>query len=436
MKITSPPDESTIEVVESSDARVVMIIPPGGKRARGMGCFALAWLAITIPVGLIFLWATVNPEVKWEGDGRPPLWGVGLFFAVFWSVGLGMGYVALRMKFESFMLCLEPDRLSIQRSFLGRRKLSNIELSKTSRANLEVSYTENDVPVYRIRIDGVSKKETFGTALTRTEKQWLVQTINRYLGHEPDDRRDSRSGKDKFCRECGTQLLITEESRFCPDCGEVYFEDDESGDSAFASGTRPPAPADVAPEDLSVGCGLKVEDDSGEQLTVSFLLNPSNTLRLLFGGMFLLFSFVWFGVVCFLVLSAIMDVAENNGLFVVAFLLLGCLGFGPLLIGWAIAFGRARVSVSRDSISVRYHAGPFGFSRQTATDAVQDVLMTTRDEMTPGSQRVSTAFSSVTVKTSGKPLFLTLASPDSISRNLCGVVRYQIHRLGFRLASD
>ena len=436
MKITSPPDGSRIEVAEASDARVVMTIPPGGKRARGMGCFALAWLAITVPVGLTFLWATVDPEVKWEGDGRPPLWGIGLFFAVFWSIGLGMGYVALRMRFESLMLCLEPDRLSIQRSFLGRKKLSTIELNENSCADMELSYTENDVPVYRIRIDGVSRKETFGTALTRNEKQWVSQTINRFLGHEPDDRRDSRSGENKFCRECGTRLMITEESRFCPDCGEVYFEDDEPGDSSVASGKSLPAPADVAPEDLPVGCGLKVEDDSGEQLTVSFLLNPSTALRVIIGGMPLMFSFVWFGIAGFMAWSAITDAADGSGVFVIMILFIGCLGFVPLLLGLAVAFGRAQVTIGRDLISVRYHVGPIGFSRAIPTDSVQDVVLTKGSELRSSSQRVPKALPSVQVETTGKPLILTLASKESISHNLCGVVRYQIHRLGFRLVSD
>ncbi|MGZ0174738.1 MAG: hypothetical protein ACKVHE_35010 [Planctomycetales bacterium] len=57
MKFGSPPAGSGIQLAEASESRVVMVIPPGGKRARGMGFFALVWLAITIPAGLIFLYA-------------------------------------------------------------------------------------------------------------------------------------------------------------------------------------------------------------------------------------------------------------------------------------------------------------------------------------------------------------------------------------------
>jgi len=399
-----------------------------------MGCFALAWLAITVPVGVTLLLSTAYPDVKWEGDGRPPLWGVALFFTVFWSVGLGMLYVALKMKFESLMLCLEPDRLSIQRSFLGQ-KMSTIQLREDSKARLQVSYEENDVPVYRIEIDGVSKKEKFGTALSRVEKQWLAQTINRFLGHE--ESRDSQAGADRFCRKCGTQLLISEEKRVCPDCGEVYFDDDdETDDSSFRTAKSLPTPDDVAPKDLPAGCGLTVEDDSGERLTVSFLLNPNTTLRVIIGGMCLSFSLVWFGVTGFMAWSAIMDAAPGSEIFVVFILFMGCFGFGPLLIGLAIAFGRALVTTGRESLSVRYHIGPIGFTRKVATDSVQDVVLAEGAVVTSSSNPIPRVLPSVKVETTGKPLVLTLGSKESISHNLCGIVRYQLHRLGFRLVSD
>jgi hypothetical protein len=227
MKFGSPPAGSGIQLAEASESRVVMVIPPGGKRARGMGFFALVWLAITIPAGLIFLYAAISGEVEWEGDDPPPIWAIVLFFSIFWSVGFVMGYVALKMKFESLMLCLEPGRLSIQRSMFGRRKMSTIQLQEHSEAVLRTSYSENDVPVYRIEIEGAARKQKFGTALQLVEKQWIVQTINRFLGHGLDDEDNFHHGGDQFCAECGTQLLVSEERRVCPDCGAVFYEDED-----------------------------------------------------------------------------------------------------------------------------------------------------------------------------------------------------------------
>lgn len=397
-----------------------------------MGCFAVAWLAITVPAGVGFLWATVNPNVEWEGNGRPPLWGVALFFTVFWSVGLGMGYAALKMRFERLMLCLEPDRLSIQRTLFSRKKLSTIQLQENSRASLQESYSENDVPVYRLEIDGVSKQEKFGTALSLVEKQWLAQTINRFLGHED-------SGGDQFCRECGSQLLISDDGAVCLDCGAVFSDDEEYDDSTGRSRKQlVQAQADVAPEDVSTASGLVVEDDSGEQLVVSFLLNPSLLLRIVFGGMCLAFSLAWFGVAGFMAWSSLTDAQHGDEIFAVFALIMGSFGFGPMLIGLAVMFGRARVTTDREWLSVRYHIGPIGFSRKVATDSVQDVLLGGNSyvETTVSAQHNRMALRMVTVETTGKPLILTLGSRESISSSLCGVVRYQLHQLGFRLASD
>lgn len=440
MKFASPPAGSSIELAEASESRVVMVIPPGGKRARSLGCFAVIWLAITVPVGVIFLWATVNPNVEWEGDGRPPLWGIILFFSVFWSVGFGMGYAALKMKFEKLMLCLEPDRLIIQRTFFGRKKLSTIQLQKSSRASLQESYSENDVPVYRLEIDGVSKTEKFGTALSLVEKQWLAQTINRFLGHEDSAGGGSRSGGDQFCRECGSQLLISDDGAVCLDCGAVFNDDEEYDDSTGRSQKNlVQAPADVAPEDVSAASGLVVEENSGEQLIVSFLLNPSLPLRIVVGGICTAFSFGWMGVTGSMVYLALTEPQPGGGFIAIFVGVCFFIGFGPLIIGMAVAFGRARVAVDQQWLSVRYHIGPLGFTRKVATDTVQDVLLGENSFVKTeiaGVRRSPLAIRMVRVETTGKPLILTLGSKEPISRNLCGVVRYQLHRLGFRLVSD
>lgn len=417
--------------MEASDSRLVMVIPPGSKRARSLGCFAVAWLAITIPGAAVFVWATLDPEVQWEGNGRPPLWGVLLFFSIFLSVGLGMGFFALKMKFESLMLCLELDQLSIQRSFLGRKKLSSTQLREDSRAELTVSYEENDVPVYRVQIDGVSRTEKFATRLTQTEKEWIKLTINRFLGHDVADS----SGEKKYCRECGTQLLVGDEKRVCPDCGAVFFDEDETDSAIHSTKAREDVP-DVAPEDLPAGSMLKVEDDSVEKLVVSFLLNPSNTLRFVVGGFCLVFSIFWFGLSGFMVWSAITDAGPGSSIFAVFILFMGAIGFGPLSIALIVMFGRARISIDRNWTSVKYHVGPLGMTKKVATDSVQDVLIGDSSfTVTSGGQAPET-FLEVTVQTTGKPLSLSFGCREPLARDLCGVTRYQFRRFGCRLAGD
>lgn len=436
MKFGSPPAGSGIQLAEATESRLVMVIPPGGKRARSMGCFALAWLAITIPVGVVFLYASMSGDVEWEGDGAPPVWGVVLFFSIFWSVGFIMGYVALKMKFESLMLCLEPGRLSIQRNFLGRKKISTIQLQEHSQAVLRTSYSENEVPVYRIEIEGAARTEKFGTALELVEKQWIVQTFNRFLGLESPDGESHGSG-DRFCAECGTQLMESDGKRICPDCGAIFYDDEESDPEP--SRTQVQAPEDVAPEDIPPSSGLVVEDDSGDRLVVSFLLNPSQPIRIVVGGFCCLFAFVWMGVSGYLALSAVVEGGEGSILFALFACVFFSFGFGPLLIGLAVAFGRARIAIDPEWLSVRFHCGPLGWTRRTATDGVQDVLLGENsfvETEVAGVRQNPMSVRMVKVETSGKPLILTLGSKPSISQNLCGVVRYQMHRLGYRLVSD
>lgn len=435
MKFGSPPAGSKLRLAEASESRVVMVIPPGEKRARGMAFFALVWLGITIPVGCVFLYAALSGNVEWEGDGPPPTWVIVPFISIFWLVGFGMAYVALKMKFESLMLCLEPNRMSLQRTFLGKKRMSHIRIEEHSKATLETSYSENDIPVYRIEIEGASRTEKFGTALQREEKQWIVDTINRFLGHS--DAGDFSGDRERYCVECGTQLLISEDKRVCPDCGAVFFDDEEIEADSFSQTTSTPAPEDVAPEDIPISTGLRIDDDSADQIVVSFLLNPSLALRIIVGLFCTGFALFWMGLTGSMILSSVED--DGVGLFTIVASGFFCVGFGPLFLGMAVAFGRARITVNHQILKVRYHLGPLGWNRQVATDSVQDVVLgeKTHLETEVGEvQRAPMSLRMVKVETTEKLLTLTLGSKDEISRNLAGVVRYQIHRLGYRLVTD
>ena len=49
------------------------------------------------------------------------------------------------------------------------------------RAELVESYQQNDVPVYKIVVNGTNRSASFGTALAREDKAWLAKTINDFL---------------------------------------------------------------------------------------------------------------------------------------------------------------------------------------------------------------------------------------------------------------
>ena len=217
---TSPPGGVGIQLVDDDGSRVVMVIPPGGSKGKGLGFIALIWNGLTIPMGLFMIFFA--EDVNWDGGAPPPLWGLVLFFSVFWAAGLGMFYGWLRMRFTRVLLSVESERLSIQRSLFGRKQLTVAELSQESYAELVTSYEQNDVPVYCVCIHTAEGNEKFGTALSRPEKEWIVETINRALGYSSSSSAGMSEFSERFCSECGGDLLSGEGKRVCADCGSVY----------------------------------------------------------------------------------------------------------------------------------------------------------------------------------------------------------------------
>jgi hypothetical protein len=65
-----PPPGVGIKLVKSSAVQLVMAVPPGGKRARSIGCFGVFWLGITAAVSGGFLFADDAPK---NGGNGPPL---------------------------------------------------------------------------------------------------------------------------------------------------------------------------------------------------------------------------------------------------------------------------------------------------------------------------------------------------------------------------
>ena len=69
MQQYSDPPGGKLQIVDQSDSRLVISVPAGGKKARGIGCFAVLWLAITIPLSLVFF---MVDDADWEGGEAPP----------------------------------------------------------------------------------------------------------------------------------------------------------------------------------------------------------------------------------------------------------------------------------------------------------------------------------------------------------------------------
>ena len=162
----SPPAGSRIEVYEASDERLVVLVPPGGKEARGLGCFATMWNLFMVVFTTI--WVSAGPL-----DFGPLA-----FIALFWLIGIGLLIGWLKLKYERTLLLVEPSRVVVQHILFGCKQQQETELFSKSRATLAEAYSQNDVPVYSVAINGKDRTIRFGTSLTNGEKDWLVDRIN------------------------------------------------------------------------------------------------------------------------------------------------------------------------------------------------------------------------------------------------------------------
>ncbi len=394
-----PPPGSRIETVETSDERCVWHIPPGGKKARSIGCFAFLWTAITAIVSGMF----VGVGLANKGNDGPPLYFIVPFFGLFWAVGLGMIYWWMRMKFTRLFILLEPGRLVVQRNFLGRKWMTATELGPDSRADLVEAYSENDRPVYTVAVYGTDRTEKFGTALTREEKEWFVRVINGFLTGE--------MVSPSIADEEGSLVSLEK---------TVPFDD--------------LAPTDVPPDS-------PVVIDEARPGRLAFHLTSVGP-----GGR----RAAWIvGAIGLLPLGMSLFVAslafrgpKPDVVFDVLMPLLFALFFAafagiPLLIALFLLRGRISIELDEQSLYGRWGLGPIAFRKRYPLSSIRDIVVaqsrlrgstpSTRKSATKGSGTMATL-----VLKDGNTIPLTLLHDLETAKTVAGLVRRFLRQTGQR----
>ncbi len=339
------PHDSKIETVEESDSRLVFFIPAGGKQSGGIGCFALIWnLIIGVITGGLIAGEEMEKEIA-------PF----LFLIPFWLVGLGMTCFWIRMKFMRTYVMLEKHRLVIQRVLFGRKSLKETTLKADSRAELQESYSQNDVPVYCVALEGENRTAKFATRLSRPEKDWLRIRINQFL--HPDEL-----AVDVGANDSGESL------------GESLIEKFSAAENVVP----------VESGSLTPDSKVRILADHSYELRFSLKAIPHSGARYAVSCFVLVFAVIWLTASLGSVIGMIVQGGDaDGGQFDWFDVLFGCTfaipGLIPLGIAAAVARGRVTTTLTEEMLHVRWGWGPIGKSKSMPTDSITDVTISRRE---------------------------------------------------------
>ena len=171
------PDESRIDLAETTDERLVLHIRPGNRRTTRMGRHVLA--------SIIFVCFVSRPEVLglFQRGQVADLSRV-KFYLYFWGLWVivvwGLAYW-VRLQFEHTTLLIERDRIVVERTLFGWTRIEEATFATAPWALVLDSFRGKFFPNELVGIVGQNVRVTFGRMLTDTEKVWLVTRINRFF---------------------------------------------------------------------------------------------------------------------------------------------------------------------------------------------------------------------------------------------------------------
>jgi uncharacterized Zn finger protein (UPF0148 family) len=440
------PAGSQIKVVEATNDRFVLYVPGGGKSATGLGCFAVAWNSAVCLFTAIVLAGTL-----WgNGNDAPSGLGALAILGLFWVVGLGIAAFWAKLKYERTFLLLDRDRLVIQRVLFNRKRIEETHLTSDSRAALVESYQQNDNPVYRIEVQGSLRPAKFGTALADSEKDWLVDRINDFLGREGvwaletpatvQERAAAITNLPASCKNCGAPLSgeLVKGAVTCSHCGAVFR----------SVVTRPEGSLSVAvveklvPSDLPSDGPIQIDEDSPDVLQFHYAAGSSSPWRWLVPLFTVPFSLAWFcGVFSFIAGAWQIPLLVVRILFIlfsIPFLIVGCV---PLAIGVLAVRGRTTVRLTAETLQCRWHAGWLGHTRSLAIDAIDRIGLETfatsrQNPRVRNARHVSgpAAGKVCVARAAGKALYLSLFQDETVSQQVAALLRTRLEDRGHVLA--
>ncbi|GEM_PF-4728524 len=205
-KVYPKPSDSQIREVIGIQKATWLI--PAKKGVNFLMFFAAFWLSIVsfITFGMI------TGSVDMEGGGDLPVWAGGLFLIPFWLIGLGVGYLGLRMAYTELLIRVDQDAVILTRKFFNRMWDKTIPREQVGKVHLSVAYRQNESPVYQVEVDNNDGKHIkFGNSLSQDEKKWVLGGLRDFLevGSQGEESDFQGSGRMESV-EVGSKTLKVE----------------------------------------------------------------------------------------------------------------------------------------------------------------------------------------------------------------------------------
>ena len=433
--VTLPPlpPKSIVKVIQATDDRCVFYIP--GGRSGGIGCFALMWNGfMTVFTGF---WAYAMIE---DNPGWGTLLGLSAFLSLFWAIGIGMAIWWVKAKYQRLFVMLEPKRMVIQRVLFGRKRIDDTLLNEYSRAELVESYRENEKPVYRIEVVGDNRTAKFGTALSRQEKNWLVDRINEFINAPTGIAIGERP---KFCFQCGASLEGVEpdeddEEFRCPKCGQELPLGSSVLTAASAKAEEEEDDVDINDPTYKQPADLLIDEQTSDHLRFHLPINSHPWLGWIICAISVPFGMFFSGSS----LMTILDFDNFNWIstiFSIPFILAGLV---PISVGLFALRGRITVDLTPEWLKVRYHLGLLGKTKKLPTKSLTAIKLMTGSSsddrrLRDAPRRAHKSNIASSVATSGTEMIpMTLIHNRDTARFVTQLVRRQLREMGVSLESD
>lgn len=376
-----PPD-CGIQVLEDSEQQLLLYLPArSSPYSRSLGLFAALWNGLIGVILFAIIRDLVNQQVRrgGAGAGLPVIILLGI-------VGLGLLTFWLRERYTSLLILLDSQRIAVQKTLFGRKKIAEFSWRPGSAASRLETMKHNETPLYAVAVSTTTRTVTFGAGLAEDIQEQLVELINRRLPVE-------RFG---ISRQGGVDAVKATHPR-------------------------------VLPTDIPSDCGLIWEATGSDRLKFQLPAVAAGQWRSGRTLWSLLAALIWLAV-----MWQFLPAGLQNWLFWPAAITAGV--FLPLLVIWIVGHlvlraSRIIVDLDRERLQCRYTLGNshrWGVVRSLPTREIIRVAVTNCPDLGhTGSRRRATSDLPVrcyVFGTAGPPLKLTWAHPVELSNLVAALV--------------